>query len=129
MQRPGGQSQFSGIIDLQLKPTDSLSNLVDEIVQHPARPWTVNNMAEFCNLTERTLTRHFLKSLDTTPKRFVEKVRVNNACELLSAGLPLPVVLPRCGLNDQQQLQRAFKRQLGTSVNHYVQRFSAEATQ
>lgn len=128
MQRPGGQSQFSGVIDLQLKSADSLTRLVNEIVQHPARPWTVSNMAEFCNLTERTLARHFVKSLDTTPKRFVEKVRVNKARELLSGGLPLPVVPGRCGLHDQQQLQRAFKRQLGTSVSQYVQRFAAEAT-
>lgn len=124
IQRPGGQSQFSGVVDLQLKPADSLSGLVKAVVEDPARQWTVSTMAEFCNLTERTLARHFLKHLDTTPKRFVEKVRVNTACELLSAGLPLSLVLPRCGLNDQQHMQRAFKRQLGTSVNQYVQRFT-----
>lgn len=128
MQRAGSQSQFSGVVDLQLKPTDSLTKLVNEIVQNPAQPWTVNTMADFCNLTERTLTRHFFRSLDTTPKRFVEKIRVNNACELLSAGLSLSVVPARCGLNDQQHMQRAFKRQLGTSVNDYVKRFTAEAT-
>lgn len=126
IQRQGGQSQFSGVIDMQLKPADPLTDLVNEIVQHPSRTWTVDAMAEFCNLTERTLARHFHKYLDTTPKRFVEKVRVSKACELISAGLPLQAVLPRCGLNDQQQIQRAFKRQLGTTVNDYVQRFSTE---
>lgn len=125
-QRPGGQSQFAGIIDLQLKTTDSLAGLVNTIIQHPSRPWTVETMAELCNLTERTLTRHFHKHLDTSPKRFVEKVRVNKACELLASGVPLQLVLSRCGISDQQQMQRAFKRQLGTSINQYTERFSTQ---
>lgn len=124
--RQGGQSQFSGLIDLQLKPTDPLSHLVNEIIEQPARSWTIESMAEFCHLTERTLARHFHKYLDTTPKRFVEKTRVNKACELISAGLSLHAVPVRCGLGDQQKLQRAFKRQLGTSVNEFTQRFSAD---
>ncbi len=126
IQRPGGQSQFSGTIDLQLKSTDSLSGLVNAIVQHPSRNWTVESMAEFCHLTDRTLTRHFHKHLNTSPKRFVEKVRVDKACELLCAGVPLPLLLPRCGVSDYQQLQRAFKRQLGTTINQYTERFSTD---
>ncbi len=123
-QRPGGQSQFSGIVDLQLKTSNSLSELVDTIIQYPSRTWSVVTMAEFCNLTERTLTRHFHRYLNTSPKRFVERVRVNKACELLSSGVPVELAIPLCGISDQQQMQRAFKRQLGTSINQYTERFS-----
>lgn len=127
MQRRGGQSQFAGVVDLQLQKTDTLSTLVNAVIQHPARTWSVPHMAEFCNLTDRTLTRHFHKHLNTSPKRFVEKIRVNSACELISAGVPLPVVLPRCGLSEQQ-MQRAFKRQLGTSVSDYMHQFGSQAS-
>ena len=123
MQRHGKQSQFSGIIDLQLQSSNSLSLLVDAIVQHPEGLWTVEYMAQFCNLTERTLTRRCHKYFDTSPKRFVEKVRVSKACEWIATGMPLGLVMSRTGLSDLQQMNRAFKRQLGTSVNDYVGRF------
>ncbi len=127
MQRPGTQSQFAGIVDLQMRSNDAMSLLVNAVTEHPTRSWSVKHMAEFCNMTERTLTRRFRTQLQTSPKRFVEKTRVAKACELISAGLPLASVLSRCGLSDQQQMQRAFKRQLGTSVDHYVKRFTPTA--
>ena len=128
MQRQGNQSQFSGIVDLQLQPHNTLSLLVDAIVQYPERLWTVEYMAQFCNLTERTLTRRCHKYFGTSPKRFVEKVRVSKACEWIATGVPLGLVISRSGLTDQQQINRAFKRQLDTSVNEYIGRFSVPAT-
>ncbi len=124
MQRHGKQSQFAGLVDLQLQPSDSLAMLVDAIVEFPERMWSVEHMAEFCNLTQRTLTRRCHKHLNTSPKRFVEKVRVSKACEWISTGIPLGLVISRSGLTDQQQMNRAFKRQLGTSVNEYLGRFT-----
>ena len=124
MQRQGNQSQFSGIVDLQLQPSNSLSQLVDAIVQHPERLWSVEQMAQYCSMTERTLTRHCHKHFKTSPKRFVEKLRVSKACEWLAAGMPQGLVMSRSGLTDQQQINRAFKRQLGTSFSEYIGRFS-----
>jgi transcriptional regulator GlxA family with amidase domain len=126
MQRHGKQSQFAGMVELQLQASDSLSRLVDAIIEHPERLWNVEQMATFCNLTERTLIRRCHKHLKTSPKRFVEKIRVAKACEGMSTGVPLGVVISRSGLSDQQQMNRAFKRQLGTSVNDYLARFTVD---
>jgi transcriptional regulator GlxA family with amidase domain len=128
MQRHGKQSQFAGLVDLQLQASDSLSTLVDAIVEYPERVWTVGQMAAFCNLTERTLIRRCHKNLNTSPKRFVEKIRVSKACEWMSTGIPLGLVISRSGLSDQQQMNRAFKRQLGTSVNEYLARFAVKTS-
>lgn len=126
MQKHGKQSQFAGLIDLQLQASDSLSMLVDAIVEYPERVWTVVQMTAFCNMTERTLTRRCHKYLNTSPKRFVEKIRVSKACEWMSTGILLGLVMSRSGLSDHQQMNRAFKRQLGTSVNEYVARFTVK---
>jgi transcriptional regulator GlxA family with amidase domain len=126
MQKHGKQSQFAGLIDLQLQASDSLSMLVDAIVEYPERVWTVAQMTAFCNMTERTLTRRCHKYLNTSPKRFVEKIRVSKACEWMSTGILLGLVMSRSGLSDHQQMNRAFKRQLGTSVNEYVARFTVK---
>lgn len=123
MQRQGKQSQFAGLVDLQLQASDSLSMLVAAIFEYPERVWSVEQMAAFCNLTERTLIRRCHKNLNSSPKRFVEKIRVSKACEWMSTGIPLGLVISRSGLSDQQQMNRAFKRQLGTSVNEYLARF------
>ena len=125
MQRDGKQSQFAGVVDVQLQPSDTMSMLVQAIVENPEREWSVAQMAAFCHLTERTLTRRCHKHLNLSPKRFVEKVRVSKACEWISTGMPLGLVISRSGLSDKQQMNRAFKRQIGTSVSDYVERFSA----
>ena len=123
--RPGGQSQFQGLLDAQFLVHDSLSRLVRRIQTEPHIDWSLERMADEAGMTSRTLSRRFALSLKTSPIKFVEQVRVSHASQLLVSGLHPSKVAVRCGFGDLQRMQRAFGRQVGMTVNSYVARFAA----
>jgi len=129
LQRPGGQSQFSERLQAPVPPESPLRALVDEIVAEPAGDHRVSRLAERAALSERQLSRIFLRQARTTPARFVERVRVEAARDLLEASaLSVEAVAERCGFGSAETMRRAFLRVLGVGPGEYRCRFSgAEA--
>lgn len=125
MHRPGGQSQFAGLLDAQFLVPNSLSQLVHRIETKPKNDWTLDLMADEAGMTSRTLSRRFAASLQISPLKFVERVRVSHASNLLISGLNPNKAAVECGFGDLQRMQRAFGRQFGMTVNSYMARFSA----
>ncbi len=122
--RSGDQSQYTPIIEWQLHEDEPVARLVTQIVEQPAREWTLALMAETVDMTPRTLTRRFVAGFATSPVRFLEQLRVRLAGDLLSTGMPAARVATRAGFGDVQTLRRAFQRQLGTTLGEYVERFT-----
>lgn len=123
--RSGNQSQYAQLIEWQLHDDEPLARLVTQIVEQPAREWTLSVMAQTIDMTPRTLTRRFIAGFDTSPVRFLEQLRVRLAGDLLSTGMPAKRVASRAGFGDVQTLRRAFQRQLGTTLGEYFERFAA----
>lgn len=122
--RSGGQSQYSELLKTQLSSSvTGLDKLVTALVRHPANPWTTSAMAEYLNMTPRTLTRRFKTSFGLTPIKFLEQIRVRLSSDLLATGLPVQKAVTRFGFGDFQRMQRAYKRHLSTTVGQYVRRF------
>jgi transcriptional regulator GlxA family with amidase domain len=124
MQRPGGQSQFSERLGHSI-PTDSgLRVVCDEIVADPSGDHSAPSLAERAALSERHLARLFVAGTGTTPARFVERVRVEAARELLEAG-PTPVenIAEQVGFGSAETMRRAFLRVLGVGPADYRARF------
>lgn len=124
LQRSGGQSQFANILQAQFSTEGMLSKLVEQIIQHPNHPWDLAMMANYINMTPRTLSRRFKFELGSSPVNFLEQVRVKQACDVLSAGMPIGKTIEHCGFGDFQRMQRAFKRHLMTTVGAYQKRFT-----
>lgn len=128
LQRPGGQSQFSQRLGLAVPSESPVRSLVDEIVAEPAGDHRVPALAERASLSERQLSRLFAREAQTTPARFVERVRVEAARELLeSSGSSVDAVAERCGFGSAETMRRAFLRVLGVGPGEYRQRFGAAA--
>jgi len=126
LQRPGGQSQFSERLEAPVPPGSPLRPLVDRIVADPAGDHRVNVLAEEAGLSERQLSRVFARQAKTTPARFVERVRVEAARDLLEAGaLPVEAVAERCGFGSAETMRRAFLRVLGVGPGEYRARFAS----
>lgn len=123
MHRPGGQSQFSGRLNAQFLAHDSLSQLVRRIEAEPGINWTLDRMSDEAGTTSRTLSRRFAASLSISPLKFVERVRVSYAGNLLVSGLHPQKAAAKSGFGDLQRMQRAFGRQVGMTVSSYVARF------
>jgi transcriptional regulator GlxA family with amidase domain len=124
LKRAGGQDQFADLLEAQFSAEKELVALVDALLATPQKEWPLGRMADFAGLTSRTLTRRFAAHLGQTPAKFLERIRVKRAADALSAGAPVGRAMVVAGFSDFQQMQRAFKRQLGSTVGHYQQRFS-----
>lgn len=128
LQRPGGQSQFSQRLGAPVLSESPIRALVDEIVADPAGDHRVAALAGRAALSERQLSRLFASEARTTPARFVERVRVEAARDLLETSRSsVDAVAERCGFGSAETMRRAFLRVLGVGPGQYRQRFGATA--
>jgi transcriptional regulator GlxA family with amidase domain len=124
MQRPGGQSQFSERLARPVAVDSPLRSLLDGIVADPVGDHRVPQLAAKAGLSDRHLTRLFIEQTGTTPARFVERVRVEAARELLErSDLLGDVVARRTGFGSYETMRRAFVRGLGIGPRDYRDRF------
>ncbi|WP_454083563.1 GlxA family transcriptional regulator [Georgenia sp. Marseille-Q6866] len=124
MQRPGGQTQFSSVLQTPPARAPQLRSLMDAVLAEPAAEHTVATMAAMAGVSQRHLHRMFRTELGTPPGRWLEQVRVDVARTLVLDGHTLTRVAQLCGLGSDETLRRAFARHLGTTPSNYRARFS-----
>ncbi|MFI6918755.1 GlxA family transcriptional regulator [Nonomuraea spiralis] len=120
LQRPGNQAQMSMFIDPPA-PADSLvRRTVEHISANLAADLTAAALAAAAGVSERHLTRLFLKHLGQTPGRFVRLARTEGAAHLLvSTSLPMAAIAARCGFGTAETLRQAFVDRYGVPPSHY----------
>jgi transcriptional regulator GlxA family with amidase domain len=124
LQRPGGQSQFSERLTLPATVGAPLREVLDAVVAHPAADHSLAALAKRASLSERHFRRVFLEQTGTTPARYVERVRVEAARELLEATAePIENVAARSGFGSPETMRRAFLRVVGVGPSDHRQRF------
>ena len=110
-QRPGGQSQFSALIDLKAQRFDALLAWARENL---AEPLTVEQLAEKAAMSPRNFARLFAAETGVTPAKAVERLRVEAARALLdSQPLQVEDVALETGFGDAERMRRAFIRAFG----------------
>ncbi|MFJ4466761.1 GlxA family transcriptional regulator [Streptomyces sp. NPDC089424] len=129
MQRPGGQSQFSTALSTPPARSGPLRTLTASVLADPAADHSLPAMAAAAAVSTRHLTRLFRTELNTTPARWVERVRLDRAQQLLLDGHGVTVAAHRSGLGSDETLRRAFARHLGTTPTDYRRRFATTRPQ
>ena len=127
MQRSGGQEQFSASLAGQQAGDPALSRLVKLIVAQPADDWTLEAMAQSARMGLRSVSRKFNDHVGMSPAKFVERVRIDCARDLLLGGEDLKRIAVMSGFGDSQRMRRAFMRHLGLSAAEYAANFSDPA--
>ncbi|MEU0359365.1 helix-turn-helix transcriptional regulator [Streptomyces cyaneofuscatus] len=85
---------------------------------------SLSALAASAALSPRHLARLFRSELDTTPARWVERVRLDRAQQLLLDGHSVTSAALHSGLGSDESLRRAFARHLGTTPSEYRRRFT-----
>lgn len=125
MVRPGGQSQFSDVLELQTGTADTrFAPLLAWVEENLGADLRVEVLAERAHMSPRSFSRHFRSDVGQSPAKYVEKLRVCAAQRLLeeSTSSVLSVALS-CGFNDEERMRRAFLRTLSVSPSEYRSRF------
>jgi transcriptional regulator GlxA family with amidase domain len=111
--RPGGQSQFSALIDLGGR-TARFAELMDWMRAHLAEPLTVERLAEQAAMSPRNFARAFAAETGTTPAKAVERLRLEAARTAVETGhAPIDRVAEQSGFGDPERMRRAFLRAFG----------------
>uniref|UniRef100_B0SZB0 Transcriptional regulator, AraC family n=1 Tax=Caulobacter sp. (strain K31) TaxID=366602 RepID=B0SZB0_CAUSK len=109
--RPGGQSQFSALLEMQGGRFDALLTWARENL---AQPLTVDQLAAQAAMSPRNFARLFTAETGATPAKAVERLRVEAARALLdSQPLQVEDVALETGFGDQERMRRAFVRAFG----------------
>jgi len=109
--RPGGQSQFSALIDLRPGRFDALLSWAR---QNLAESLSVEQLADRAAMSPRNFARLFAQETGVTPAKAVERLRVEAARALLdSQPLQVEDVALETGFGDSERMRRAFIRAFG----------------
>lgn len=124
LRRPGGQSQFAAptwIDRAASEPVREAQQLVDCA---PGDDHRVPVLAARVGMSERNFARLFTRQVGMSPARYVERVRIDTARQLLEAEpATAEAIARRCGFGTGETLRRAFHRHLGVAPDDYRKRF------
>ncbi|RNF86224.1 GlxA family transcriptional regulator [Montanilutibacter psychrotolerans] len=126
IKRSGGQSQFSVPLAAQAHDDARFTDLHAWIAAHLTGDLCVERLAEIAGMSPRTFARVYAERMGRTPAKTVEAMRLEAACRALEeTDLPLKAIAVATGHAEEQNLRRAFQRQLGITPTQYRERFSA----
>ena len=111
--RPGGQSQFSALLDLE-QPEGKLAGLMSWARTRLAEALPVERLAEEAGMSPRNFALVFTAQMGVTPAKAVERLRLEAAREAVeTGGEPIDVIARAMGFADPERMRRAFIRNFG----------------
>jgi transcriptional regulator GlxA family with amidase domain len=111
--RPGGQSQFSALLEME-RPDGRFCALLGWMREHLDQPLTVEQLADRAHMSPRNFARAFAAETGMTPAKAVERLRVEAARHLVEREAePIDRIAARVGFSDPERMRRAFIRGFG----------------
>ena len=124
LRRPGGQSQFSAALSLQLTDRKPLRELEAWVLDNLQKPLTVPLLAQRVAMSPRNFARVFTKEMNTTPAKFVERLRVEAARRRLEESHnSMEMIAGECGFGNVNSMRNVFQRTLKIAPGQYRRHF------
>jgi transcriptional regulator GlxA family with amidase domain len=125
LRRPGGQAQFSALLSPEPSRVPRLAALLEWIPAHLSDDLSLEALAAQAHMTPRTLSRVFVQELGMGPGRYVERIRLEAARNLLQdAQASISTVARLTGFGHPENLRRTFHKHLSVSPQEYAERFA-----
>ena len=106
--RPGGQSQFSTLLELE-RADGRFAPLLDYVRSNLRERLSVEELASQACMSPRNFARLFQSETGTTPARAVMRLRAETArAHIESGGVSVQQVARDCGFGDPERMRRAF---------------------
>lgn len=124
LRRPGGQSQFSAALSLQLTDRKPLRELEAWVLDNLDKPLTVPALAARVAMSPRNFARVFAKEMKTTPAKFVERLRIEAARRRLEESQnSMEAIAGECGFGNVNSMRNVFQRALKIPPGQYRRHF------
>jgi len=123
--RPGNQTQFSAPLAAQTQATGRMGVLVGWLLAHLKDEITSERMAEQVSMSPRHFRRVFADTFGTSPARFVEHLRLEQACMRLTRDrTSIGRIASSVGFHSADVFRRAFRARYGATPVEYRERFA-----
>lgn len=128
MKRPGGQSQYSQLLQAQSRDSADFDELHAWIVDHlHDADLSVEQLAERARMSARNFARVYKEKTGRTPGKALERFRVEAACRMLEqSGRNLEQIARQCGFGDEERMRVTFQRHLGTTPSAFRRRMAED---
>ncbi len=104
----------------EMKRITQLKSVLDYIDENYAQPISLAQLADAASLTPKAFCRFFRQMTQQTPIDFVNRQRVEHACDLLIETTDsITDVALSCGFNDLSYFIKTFKRYMGVTPREY----------
>jgi transcriptional regulator GlxA family with amidase domain len=124
--RPGGQSQFSTLLELE-RADGRFAPLLDYMRNNLRSRLSVEVLAAQTCMSPRNFARAFRRETGTSPARAVMRLRAETArAQLERGGASVQQVATSCGFGDPERLRRAFVRLFGRSPSEMRARMGSD---
>ena len=111
--RPGGQSQFSALLEAD-RPNGRFASLLGWARERLQERLSVERLAERAAMSPRHFARAFPAETGVTPAKAIERLRLEAARDIVeSSAEPIECVAIRTGFGDPERMRRAFVRAFG----------------
>lgn len=98
------------------KMTIPISRALDYITLHYMDPLKIEDLANWCHISETHFRRTFSSYMRMSPLEYINLVRVRNACEYLKkTDDPVADIAHKCGFSTISTFNRNFKQIMGTA--------------
>lgn len=125
LKRPGGQSQFSELLQSQGQDHATFEKLHLWIGRNLARDLGVELLAAKTGMSPRNFARIYKRTTGRTPAKAVGIFRLEAARRLLEdTSRNIDQIARRCGFGDEERMRATFQRHLGVAPRDYRKRFS-----
>lgn len=123
--RPGNQAQFSAPLAAQAQATGRMGTLMGWLLAHLKDEITSERMAEQVSMSPRHFRRVFADTFGTSPARFVEHLRLEQACmRLIRDKASIDRIASSVGFHSADVFRRAFRARYGATPGEYRERFA-----
>jgi transcriptional regulator GlxA family with amidase domain len=124
LRRPGGQSQFSAALSMQLSEREPLRELQSWMLENLGASLDVQTLAARVAMSPRNFARVFRKETGLTPGKYVERLRVETARRRLEESRQtLKRIADECGFGTVSSMRTVFQKLIGIPPGQYRQHF------
>ena len=110
--RPGGQLQYSSLLDLE-PASDPIREALSFAREHLSEPLSVDRLADVAHLSVRQFARAFLAETGMTPAKAIERLRVEAARPRIEEGREtFDAIARKVGFADPERMRQSFIRVL-----------------
>lgn len=126
LKRPGGQAQYSQLLQAQTEDSAAFDDLHVWIAQNLSHEkLTVEVLAQQVQMSPRNFARVYKLKTGRTPAKAVEVLRLEAARRLLEdSERNIDQIARQCGFGEEERMRFTFQRNLGISPRDYRNRFS-----